>query len=901
MVIALLLVVVGCDNNQAEESSEQTDAGVDNEIPKDQDKEDTQTGEGTHDLDTLQWSPDGDVLVTFISDDELTYHVDYKGERIIDTSALGFEFREMKSMKEGFQIVSVDRNYVNETWEPVWGQKSEILNEYNSMVIQLKEIKEPQRLMDIEFRVFDDGVGFRYVIPEQDGVGEFEIMDELTEFVFTEDHTCWWIRNDWDSYEYLYQETPLSQVRDVSTPFTMRSSEGLHISIHEAALWDYAGMALRRMGKNTFESHLAPWPDKSKVKASAGMKTPWRTIQIGDDAGDLAESSMILNLNEPLAIEDTSWIQPMKYMGIWWEMHINKSDWGRHNNNHGATTENAKYYIDFIGEHLTNEPDSETIGLLIEGWNQGWDGNWMDNFDKFIFTEDGEYEDFDVSEVVAYGEKANVEYIMHNETSGGILNYENQMAAAYSDYQRLGINAIKSGYVSDNGMQEPKGMRHHGQYMVNHYNNAVILASEHELMINTHEPIKPTGLSRTYPNWVAREGVQGMEYNAWSDGNPPEHTTIIPFTRILGGPIDYTPGIFDVEIGGRSNRVHTTRAKQLALYVVLYSPLQMITDLPENYLDEDGEPFEEFDFVKNVPVDWDDTVVIDAEIGDYTAIARKGKGTDNWYVGAITDEEARELTLELSFLDAGRDYVAVVYADDEGVDWLKNPDQVMVYSLKVNANDLFHLALPEGGGAAMEIIPADSIDGLASINDYNYEKLSVLEVTMDENIQANDIFEAVVNVENPSSVIVGEHLGFYINGEKIYDTYMRIEPSSTKEVVFPYHLFFEPGDYEVTIGDYFTQTVTVEVKEPTLSIVSQDVYTNGDTIFARIKVVNLGSRPGEMELEFFVDGQSVEIQTIEVGARAGGQTKGVNFKYEATDGVTYEVKVNDMEVVKVTP
>jgi len=566
-VIMLLIVVVGCEPSKNKDLKDLvTEETVENDKVNSEDSVKLSEGE----LWTKQKSPDGKIEVVINNETELTYSVDYNGKKVIDTSKLGFEFRDMPSMKGGFDILLVEKEVFSETWEPVWGQKAEILNHYNGVVIHFQEVNGEKRLLDLEFRVFDDGVGFRYRIPEQEGIDDFEIMDELTEFVFTEDHTCWWIRNDWDSYEYLYQETPLSQVRDASTPFTMRSEDGLHISIHEAALVDYSGMALRQMGNLTFKSHLAPWPDKAKVKASAGMKTPWRTIQIGDSAGDLAESSIILNLNEPLAIEDTSWIEPMKYMGIWWEMHINKSDWGQHNSNHGATTENAKYYIDFIAEHLTNEEDSDQIGLLIEGWNQGWDGNWMDNFDKFIFTEDGEYDDFDVSEVVAYGENANVEYIMHNETSGGIINYENQMVQAYSDYQRLGINAIKSGYVSDNGMQEPQGVRHHGQYMVNHYNNAVILASEYELMINTHEPIKPTGLSRTYPNWVAREGVQGMEYNAWSAGNPPEHTTIIPFTRILGGPIDYTPGIFDVEIGGRSNRVHTTRAKQLALYVVLY-------------------------------------------------------------------------------------------------------------------------------------------------------------------------------------------------------------------------------------------------------------------------------------------------------------------------------------------
>ncbi len=906
----LLFLFTSCDrddtNSQAGEELESSQNAGDS-------SSDTAISEGY----VTETSPDGQLKVTVDSRQELTYGLDYKGEPLINSSKLGFEFRNMSPMAQGFVIESIEKQTINEDWEPVWGQRSLINNHYNQLLVHLKEDKEEGRFLDLEFRIYDDGIGFRYMIPEQEGMGDFEIMDELTEFAFTDDHTAWWIRNDWDSYEYLYDETPLSEVRTASTPFTMKTEEGIHISIHEAALIDYAGMALKRTDDYTFEANLAPWPDKSKVKTSPGMKTPWRTIQVGEKAGDLVESSLILNLNEPLALEDTSWIQPMKYMGIWWEMHINDSDWGQHNGNHGATTENAKYYIDFIEDYLTSDPDIDTIGLLIEGWNQGWNGNWMDNYDKFIFTEDGEYDDFDLSEVVAYGQDAGVSYIMHNETSGGILNYENQMTDAYSDYERLGIHAIKSGYVSDSGMQEPEGVHHHGQYMVNHYNEAVRLASEYEIMINTHEPIKPTGLSRTYPNWLAREGVQGMEYNAWSDGNPPEHTTILPFTRILGGPIDYTPGIFDVQIGGSNNRIHTTRANQLALYVVLYSPLQMITDLPANYLDQDGQPYEEFDFLRHVPVDWDDTVVVDAEIGDYVAIARKGKGGDTWYIGAITDEEARELSLDLSFLDEEKDYVAIVYADDEGTSMDQNPNEVLVYRTKVNASDIFHMALPEGGGAAMEIMPVEDYKAqydqgdfdidygvypdLQLIPDYNYQALQVTRADIETHIQANDDFEALVEVENTSSVMVGENLSFYIDGEEIYKTYMRIEPLTKKKVAFPYDLFYEPGDYRVQVGNFSELVVTVVEKEATLSIEDVNVFTNGNTVIARVKVLNTGSFEGSMILDFYVDGLLVESQDVLVGSAPGGQTKGINFKFEGNSGTTYSIGVNEEEEVLITP
>lgn len=831
-------------------------------------------------------SPDESIAIKLSSGDELTYQVSYNEKDIISPSKLGFEFKDMKPLKS-FEIIDSEMTAVNETWQPVWGQNSSIVNHYNELKVFLKEING-SRTMNLYFRAFDDGIGFRYEIPSQEGIEKIEVMDELTEFSFTEDATAWWIRNDWDSYEYLYKETALSDINSASTPVTMKLEDGTHISVHEASLVDYSGMALERSKGLTFESHLAPWPDGSKVKLEGSLVSPWRTIQIGDSAGDLAESSMILNLNEPTEYADTSWIKPMKYMGIWWEMHIKKSDWGRHNNNHGATTENAKYYIDFIDKYLSSE--EQPIGLLVEGWNQGWDGNWIENYDLFKFTEDGEYEDFDVSEVVSYGKERHVEYIMHNETSGGIENYDSAMDDAYSDYQRLGIHAIKSGYVADGGMKQPRGQHHHGQYMVNHYNQAVEKAADYEIMINTHEPIKATGLSRTYPNWVAREGVQGMEYNAWSAGNPPEHTTIIPFTRILGGPIDYTPGIFDVEIGGAVNRVHTTRAKQLALYVVLYSPLQMVTDLPENFLDENGEIYPEFKFVKDVALDWDETHVLGAEIGDFVTIARKTKGKDEWFIGSITDEERRELDVSLDFLD-DQLYTAEIYTDAVGTDYLESPNNVSSYKVVVSKDDVLRLSLAAGGGTAIRL----SVNEDPSIQRYTYSDLEIGSFDMPDTISSNDSFSSTVKVTNNSSITVGKVFPFYINDELIYEKYMRIPPRESMDLEFSYDLFYEPGEYLVKIGDFEPRTLTVTHKEATFEYEDFEVFTNGNKLMTRLKVTNTGYEAGEITLSLMINGEFVEERTLEIESAPGGKTKGVTFRYDMLNSGTYIVSVNGLE------
>lgn len=634
-------------------------------------------------------SPDGRVKVVFsLRRGTPHYRIDHDGKPVIVPSSLGFTFRDAEPLLGGFRMASTRVGSFDETWKPVWGQRKHIRNHYNELRVDLEESGAPGRKMALIFRAYDDGVGFRYEIPEQEGVTDFEIMAERTRFAFAGDHKAWWIPADLDAYEHLYRNTPLSRVKAVGTPITMETRDGLYISVHEAALRDYPEMTLSAVWRRdlVLESNLAPWPDGARVKGSTPLATPWRTVQIATSAGRLIESSIILNLNEPCVIEDTSWIRPMKYIGIWWGMHIGKYSW-HIGPDHGATTENAKRYIDFASEH-------GIPGVLIEGWNTGWD-RWGQQ-GAYSFTES--YPDFDLEEVTEYARERGVVIIGHHETGGDVLTYEEQIDAAFDLYKMVGIPAVKTGYA---GRIFPRGQFHHGQYMVRHYRMVVEKAAEYGFMLDVHEPIKPTGISRTYPNMMTREGVRGMEYNAWSEGNPPEHETILPFTRMLAGPLDYTPGIFDVFFDEYkpANRVSSTLARQLALFVVLYSPMQMAADLIENY---ENQPA--FRFIEDVPVDWDDTVVLNGVIGDYVTIARRsGNG---WYLGSITDEEAREITVGLSFLDAGRKYMASVYSDAPDADWRTNPLAYDIRKEKVDASTVLKMYLAPGGGQAVSIVPA---------------------------------------------------------------------------------------------------------------------------------------------------------------------------------------------------
>lgn len=643
----------------------------------------------THEID----SPDESMRVTFfLRNGAPFYRIKRQGSTIIKKSKLGFRFKDAPSLNRNFRIVETEKRTFDDTWEQPWGEVRHIRNHYNELSVLLEEIRQPKRQLRIIFRVFDDGVGFRYELPEQANLREFQIMDEETEFVFTGDHAAWWIPAYRDNrYEYLFQRSPISKLDTVHTPLTLETSDGLYLSVHEAALTDYASMTLEHTRGHTLKCNLIPWSDGVRVYGAAPFVTPWRTIQIADTPGGLITSYLILNLNEPSKLEDTSWIKPVKYIGIWWGMHIDKYTWGS-GRRHGATTANAKRHIDFAAKHGFD-------GVLIEGWNVDWDGDWTENGEIFNFTQP--HPDFDIDEVARYAQEKNVEIIGHHETGAAIDNYERQVEEAFRYYKKYGIDMIKTGYVGERANDTEW---HHGQYMVRHYREVVKLAAKYQIALDVHEPIKDTGIRRSWPNMMTREGARGQEYNAWSPdgGNPPDHTTILPFTRMLSGPFDFTPGIFDLllEKGNRppNNRVNTTLAKQLALYVVIYSPMQMAADLPENYA---GHPA--FQFILDVPVDWDETRVLNGKIGDYVTFARKDRHSGDWYLGSITDENGRSLKTTLTFLEPDKQYVAEIYADAEGADWQSNPLAIDIREQPVDHTTTLTLKLAPGGGQVIRI------------------------------------------------------------------------------------------------------------------------------------------------------------------------------------------------------
>ncbi|HEX2718589.1 MAG TPA: glycoside hydrolase family 97 protein, partial [Gemmatimonadaceae bacterium] len=619
-------------------------------------------------------------------------------------SRLGFEFQGAPALRDGLRIVGSTTSSRDTTWTQPWGEVARVRDHHNERRIDVEESAAPGRRFTLAVRVFDDGLGFRYELPEQSNLRDFVIMDELTEFVMADDAKSWWIpsnRPRLDRSEMLYSSSPVSVTDSIQTPFTMQTRDGrTWLVIHEANLVDYARMNLAgpRMQDRTMRVALAPMKDGTKVRGRTPFQTPWRTIQIADRATQLAPSVLGLNLNPPSVLASTDWIKPMKYVGIWWGMHINTMTWSS-GPKHGATTENTKRYIDFAAANGFG-------GVLVEGWNVGWDGDWIKNGDVFSFTK--AYPDYDLPGLAAYARSKGVTLIAHNETSGGTVNYERQMDSAYTLYERLGIRAIKSGYVADT---TPEGHSHHSQFMVRHYRKVIEEAAKHHIMVDAHEPIHDTGERRTFPNMMSREGARGMEYNAWSSegGNPPEHETNLFFTRMLAGPMDFTPGIFDILIErgtGRprrleESRIRTTLAKQLALYVVLYSPLQMAADLPENY---ERQPA--FQFVRDVAVDWDTTRVIDGRIGDYVIVARRERGGRQWFLGAITDEEARSFDVSLDFLPRGRSYVAEIYADGPGANWVDNPLPVAISRRTVTSATRLRITLAPGGGQAIRFRPA---------------------------------------------------------------------------------------------------------------------------------------------------------------------------------------------------
>lgn len=677
-----------------------------------------------------QTSPDGNVVLSFSlkADGTPTYKMTYKGKPVINESTLGFTLKKDEPLTNHFKVVSDSKSTFKETWKPVWGEEKEILNHYNELLVQLKQDKT-NRLMNIRFRVYNEGVGFRYEFPTQKELTYFVIAEENTQFAMTGDHTAWWIPGDYDTQEYDYNESKLSEIRGlmkqsmtdnvsqyvfsptgVQTALMMKTKDGLYINLHEAALVDYALMNLNLDDKNfIFQSWLTPDAKGDKGYLYTPTKTPWRTVMVSDDARNILASRLILNLNDPCALADTSWIKPVKYIGVWWEMITGKSSWAytddlptikldevdytkvKPNGTHAANNDKVRRYIDFAAQHGFDQ-------VLVEGWNVGWE-DWFGHRKDYVFDFITPYPDFDIKALNDYAHAKGVKLMMHHETSGSTRNYERHMKAAYELMNKYGYNSVKSGYVGD---ILPIGEHHYSQSTINHYLYAIKEAAKHKIMVNAHEAVRPTGLCRTYPNLIGNEAARGTEYEAFG-GNKPFHTTILPFTRLQGGPMDYTPGILETEVKNvnpnNTSQVRSTLAKQLALYVTMYSPLQMAADLPENY-----ERFADaFQFIKDVPVDWQESVYLEAEPGRYITVARKDKHSDNWYVGNTSNENGHTSELLLNFLDKNKKYEATIYADAKNADWQTNPKAYTITKQKVNAKTKLKLTAAKGGGYAISI------------------------------------------------------------------------------------------------------------------------------------------------------------------------------------------------------
>ena len=697
-------------------------------------------------------SPDGNLEMNFSLDGKGApmYELSYKGKTIIKPSKLGlelkkedankhtdFEWKEVKdastldiktNLYDGFKIEKTEITSFDETWKPVWGEEKEIRNHYNQLAVTLAQPKN-NRYIIIEFRLFNDGLGFRYDFPQQPNLNYFIIKEERSQFAMTGDHKAFWIPGDYDTQEYDYTESRLSEIRGLmkeaitpnssQTPFSptgvqtalmMKTDDGLYINLHEAALIDYACMHLNLDDKNmVFESWLTPDVNGDKGYMQTPCHTPWRTIIVSDDARDILASRITLNLNEPCKIEDTSWIKPVKYVGVWWEMITNKGSWAytddvasvklgetdytktKPNGKHSANNENVKRYIDFAAEHGFDQ-------VLVEGWNQGWE-DWFGCSKDYVFDFVTPYPDFDVKMLNEYAASKGVKLMMHHETSSSVRNYERHMDKAYQFMVDNGYNSVKSGYVGD---IIPRGEYHYGQWMNNHYLHAVKKAADYKIMVNAHEAVRPTGICRTYPNLIGNESARGTEYESFG-GSKVFHTTILPFTRQIGGPMDYTPGIFETDCSKvnpeNTSRVRSTLVRQLALYVTMYSPLQMAADLPENY-----ERFmDAFQFIKDVAIDWDESKYLEAEPGDYVTIARRAKGTNDWYVGCTADENGHETKLALDFLEPGKKYEATIYADAKDASWDKNPQAYTITKKKVTNKTKLNLKAASGGGFAISI------------------------------------------------------------------------------------------------------------------------------------------------------------------------------------------------------
>ncbi len=677
-----------------------------------------------------QTSPDGNVKLTFALNEigKPYYKVSYKNKEVIKESFLGLELKNTTNFISDFSIKKTEKNTFDQTWEPVWGEESKIRNHYNELLVSLHQ-KTSDRILNIRFRVYDDGVGFRYEFPQQKNLTYFTIVEEWTEFAMTADHTAWWIAGDYDTQEYDYTESRLSQIGLLSqgaisgnasqTPFSrtgvqtslmMKTDDNLYINIHEAALVDYSCMHLNLNEANlVFQSHLTPDAQGNKAHLQAPCHTPWRTIMVSDDARKILASRLILNLNDPCVYEDTSWIKPVKYVGVWWEMITGKATWAytdelpsiqldkvdysqlKPNGKHAANNQNVRKYIDFAAKHGFDQ-------VLVEGWNTGWE-DWFGFQKDYVFDFVTPYPDFDIKALNEYAHSKGVKLMMHHETSSSVRNYERHMEKAYQLMNHYGYNAVKSGYV---GNILPRGEYHYGQWTVNHYLHAVKEAAKHKIMVNAHEAVRPTGLCRTYPNLIGNESARGTEFESFG-GNKPFHTTVLPFTRLQGGPMDYTPGIFETQIWNvnpdNKSYARSTLAKQLGLYLTMYSPLQMAADLPENY----EKYADAFQFIKDVPVDWQKSIYLEAEPGRYITVARKDKNSNDWYIGCTANENGHTSHLKLDFLDKNKKYEATIYADAKNAHYKNNPKAYKISKQKVDANTSLSIIAKEGGGYAISI------------------------------------------------------------------------------------------------------------------------------------------------------------------------------------------------------
>ncbi|MBQ0114568.1 MAG: glycoside hydrolase family 97 protein [Bacteroidales bacterium] len=691
-------------------------------------------------------SPHGTTRVIFdVVDGHPTYEVYFKGKQVIKPSTLGFEFNKVrasqsvsnfnnfrvngpKDMMNGFEITKVDTTSFYETWKPVWGEESEIVNNYNEMAVTVTQT-ELKRYMIIRFRVYDEGVGFRYEFPQQPGLSYFVIKEEHTQFAMTGNHTAYWIPGDYDTQEYEYTRSRLSEVSSlfdkawepnssqtqfsksgVQTSLNIKTDDGIYLNLHEAALVDYSCMSLNVDEKNfILESWLTPDAQGNKGHMQTPCQSPWRTVMVTDDARDILKSRLILNLNEPCKIEDTSWIHPVKYMGVWWEMISDYGSWAyatgipsvklgetdytnvKRNPHHSANTENVKRYLDFASAHGFDQ-------LLVEGWNIGWE-DWYGKSKEYVFDFQTPYPDFDIKYLNDYAHSKGMKLIMHHETSSSVMNYEHHMEDAYNLMNKYGYDAVKSGYVGD---IIPRGEHHYGQLMINHYLNAVKKAADHHIMVNAHEAVRPTGLCRTWPNLIGNESARGTEYQAFG-GTQPGHTAMLPFSRLQGGPMDYTPGIFEMDLSyaGNDSKVLSTICGQLALYVTFYSPLQMAADFPEHY----EKHLDAFKFIEDVAVDWDKSLYLEAEPMEYITIARKAKGSDKWFLGNVAGMQAHDSKVKLDFLDKGRKYTATIYCDAKDADYKTNPQAYTITTKTVTSKTVLNLHSVAGGGYAVSLVP----------------------------------------------------------------------------------------------------------------------------------------------------------------------------------------------------